>query len=93
MTQTVLVAKIRILAGEEVRDCYGIHHLSVEKIRRSISLRKSFLFDCQCKVQPNISSTVTRLSVQGTVRPNISPIVSARYIKTQHLLDCQCKVH
>jgi hypothetical protein len=48
--KTVLVAKTRILAGEEVTDCYGIHHLSIEKTARLSTLKKSFLFDCQCQV-------------------------------------------
>jgi hypothetical protein len=45
------VAKTRIQAGEEVTDCYGIHHLSIEKATRLSTLQKNFLFNCQCKVK------------------------------------------
>jgi hypothetical protein len=45
------VAKTRIQVGEEVTDCYGIHHLSIEKATRLSTLQKSFLFNCQCKVR------------------------------------------
>jgi hypothetical protein len=45
------VAKTRIQVGEDVTDCYGIHHLSIEKATRLSTLQKSFLFNCQCKVR------------------------------------------
>jgi hypothetical protein len=45
------VAKTRIQVGEEVTDCYGIHHLSIEKATRLSTLQKSFLFNCQCMVR------------------------------------------
>jgi hypothetical protein len=46
------VAKRRIVAGEEVSDCYGIHHLAIARPVRLTTLNKSFHFTCHCQVSP-----------------------------------------
>jgi hypothetical protein len=44
----IFVAKRNILAGEEVTDCYGIHHLSLTRAERLEALDRGYAFDCAC---------------------------------------------
>lgn len=70
--QVILVAKRRILRGEEVSDCYGTHHLSMEKQERQSKLVRGYAFECQCEAcdmdYPTISS--------GRLPNQVSPAVA-----------------
>jgi len=47
--KSYLVAKHLIKAGEEVTDCYGMHHLTNQRDERLPILKKGFLFQCKCQ--------------------------------------------
>ena len=47
--QVIFVAKRNISAGEEVTDCYGIHHLSIDRAGRQEALARGYAFDCLCQ--------------------------------------------
>jgi len=47
--KTYLVAKHVIKKGQEVTDCYGMHHLSNTKAERVPLIESGFLFNCKCK--------------------------------------------
>jgi len=47
--KTYLVAKHAIKKGQEVTDCYGMHHLSNTKAERTPVIENGFLFSCKCK--------------------------------------------
>jgi hypothetical protein len=78
------VAKTRIQVGEEVTDCYGIHHLSIEKATRLSTLQKSFLFNCQCKVRG--------VGVRGGCYLSIEKATRLSTLQKSFLYNCQCKV-
>jgi len=44
-----MVAKHTIMPGEEVTDCYGLHHLSTLKEERVPAIQKGFFFTCKCQ--------------------------------------------
>lgn len=46
--RVIIITKSFIKAGEEVTDCYGIHHMSIPKAERQETLRRGYAFDCQC---------------------------------------------
>ena len=43
-----MVAKHTILPGEEVTDCYGLHHLASTRDERAPAIKSGFLFTCRC---------------------------------------------
>ncbi|XP_023328860.1 SET and MYND domain-containing protein 4, partial [Eurytemora carolleeae] len=45
----LVIAKHEINPGDEVTDCYGIHHLSMPRDERQLKLSRSFKFTCTCK--------------------------------------------
>jgi len=47
--KTYLVAKHMIKKGQEVTDCYGMHHLSNTREERTKIIESGFLFSCKCK--------------------------------------------
>jgi len=46
---TYIVAKHLIKAGEEVSDCYGMHHLGTGIEERKQTIERGFLFNCKCQ--------------------------------------------
>ncbi len=44
----IFCAKRDILAGEEVTECYGIHHLNMGREERRASLARGYRFECAC---------------------------------------------
>ena len=48
--KVIFVAKRNIMKGEEVTECYGIHHLSMDKQARQEKLKRGYAFDCACEV-------------------------------------------
>jgi hypothetical protein len=82
------VAKTRIQVGEEVTDCYGIHHLSIEKATRLSTLQKSFLFSCQCKVRGvrggcylSIEKATRLSTLQKSFLFNLLSMVRVRWVR------------
>lgn len=59
--KTYLVAKHVIKKGEEVTDCYGMHHLSNTKTERAPVIEKGFLFSCKCKACTENWTTLPQL--------------------------------
>ena len=51
--QVIFISKRNIQQGEEVTECYGIHHLSIERKDRQEKLKRGYAFDCACQVQIN----------------------------------------
>lgn len=43
------MAKRNIKPGEEVTDCYGIHHLSMDRKSRREALQTGYAFECSCQ--------------------------------------------
>ncbi len=68
----IFVAKRNISAGDEVTDCYGIHHLSIEKKDRLEALDRGYAFDCACiacKADfPTLAGVPSRLPPQITAK-------------------------
>lgn len=64
--KTFLIAKHMIKKGEEVTDCYGMHHLNNSKAERTPLIQNGFLFKCKCKAcvenWPPLHQLETRLS-------------------------------
>ena len=48
--QVIFIAKRNIRKDEEVTECYGIHHLSMDKQARQEKLKRGYAFDCACQV-------------------------------------------
>ena len=46
--QVVYVAKRNIEEGDQVTDCYGIHHLYMGLQERQAALLKGYAFKCDC---------------------------------------------
>jgi len=46
---TYMVAKHTIQRGEEVSDCYGMHHLGTRVDERTQTIERGFLFSCKCQ--------------------------------------------
>lgn len=73
-----VIAKEVIKAGEEVSDCYGIHHLSIPRKERQEKLTKGFKFKCCCKactenwpMFPELESSLTQEQL-GRLGNNLS---------------------
>jgi len=56
-----VIAKSEILPGEEISDCYGIHHLNMAREERLVKLCH-FKFDCTCQACKNDHPLFPRLS-------------------------------
>ena len=59
------MAKRNISPGEEVTDCYGIHHLSMGLADRREALQRGYAFACGCRgcaddlpLLPELNATV-----------------------------------
>ncbi len=46
--RVIFLAKRNIRAGEEVTECYGIHHLNLSRGERRASLLQGYRFECGC---------------------------------------------
>ena len=66
------MTKRYVSAGEETTDCYGIHHLSIDKDERRQILRRGYAFDCACvacdKDYPVMGRLPAHLSSQITLK-------------------------
>ena len=49
LSKVVYVAKRNIRSGEQVTDCYGIHHLSIGLDERQALLSRGYRFKCLCE--------------------------------------------
>merc|ERR1712039_214088 len=60
------------MPGEEVTDCYGLHHLSTLKEERAPAIQKGFLFTCTCQAceenWPPLHQLRPRVAVSNTWR-------------------------
>jgi len=66
-----MVAKHTIMPGEEVTDCYGLHHLSTLKEERAPAIQKGFLFTCTCQACEENWPPLHQL--EGKLSPEIWP--------------------
>jgi len=70
--RVIIMAKRNIRAGEEVTDCYGIHHLSMPIKERKETLKRGYCFDCACtgckKDYPAFAKMPAMLSPDITVK-------------------------
>ena len=66
--RVVYVAKRNICKGDQVTDCYGIHHLYMDVKTRQEALRSGYVFDCTCAACLGNYGTLPQLP--ATVSPN-----------------------
>ena len=70
--RVIFVAKRNIRSGEEVTDCYGIHHLSLGLEERRTSLLQGYRFDCACvackKDLPSMRDLPSQVTPQVAVK-------------------------
>jgi hypothetical protein len=62
----VYVAKRNIAAGEQVTDCYGIHHLSLSLAERQSLLSRGYMFKCLCEACQKDFPTLDKLNAKVT---------------------------
>ena len=70
MFQVVYVAKRNIKCGEQVTDCYGIHHLSIVLDERQSLLSKGYCFKCLCEACNKNFPTLDKLDLK--VKPDVA---------------------
>ena len=68
--QVVYVAKRNIYAGDQVTDCYGIHHLYNDLNTRQESLLRGYMFKCNCSACLEDYGTLAQLT--ASLSPNIA---------------------
>ena len=68
--QVVYVAKRNIKKGDQVTDCYGIHHLYMKREERQEALKKGYVFECTCEAC--LKSFGTLAALPATLPPNIA---------------------
>ena len=68
--KVVYVAKRNIKKGDQVTDCYGIHHLYMKREERQEALKKGYVFECTCEAC--LKSFGTLAALPATLPPNIA---------------------
>eukprot|EP00094_Tigriopus_californicus_P006260 TCALIF_06026-PA protein Name:"Similar to SMYD4 SET and MYND domain-containing protein 4 (Pongo abelii)" AED:0.08 eAED:0.08 QI:8/0.66/0.25/1/0.33/0.5/4/0/663 len=70
--RVIIITKSFVKAGEEVTDCYGIHHMSIPRAERQETLRRGYAFECQCqackKDYPLLASLPNHLTPQVALK-------------------------
>ena len=66
----VYVAKRNIQQGDQVTDCYGIHHLYMGLQDRKGALRKGYAFDCDCVACTSNYGMLAQLPAK--ISPNVA---------------------
>lgn len=79
------VAKRNIKAGEEVTDCYGIHHLSMDKAKRQRTLKAGYAFDCCCQGCQRDYQLLQHLP--GTLKPPMAQKLGTLMSKYKSLFE------
>lgn len=64
------MAKRNIKKGDQVTDCYGIHHLYMKREERQEALKKGYVFECTCEAC--LKSFGTLAALPATLPPNIA---------------------
>ena len=64
------VAKRNISAGDQVTDCYGIHHLYMNTETRQEALLRGYVFNCTCEACIQNYGTLPQLP--ATLTPNLA---------------------
>ena len=59
--QVVYVAKRNIAQGDQVTDCYGIHHLYMDLSTRQEALQRGYVFQCSCEACNHNYGTLVQL--------------------------------
>ena len=68
--QVVYVAKRNIQKGDQVTDCYGIHHLYMSFEDRQTALLKGYSFQCDCSACTHNYGMLAQLPAM--VAPNVA---------------------
>ena len=64
------MAKRNIAKGDQVTDCYGIHHLYQSRDERQNALQRGYVFDCTCEACNKNFGTLAALP--ATLSPTIA---------------------
>lgn len=83
--RVVYVAKRNISAGDQVTDCYGIHHLSVTLADRQAALERGYAFTCTCVACKNNFGTLADLP--STISPNVAVKLGNTMSKYKNLFN------
>ena len=70
--QVIFVAKRNIKKGEEVTECYGIHHLSLPLEERQTRLLKGYAFECRCTACVENYPTLASGKLPSSIHPNVA---------------------